>query len=197
MVTTSSVMDAPLALKSGPSTALSTAVDSVVHVLRQLAEFIASLSDAQYVSSSGPGQTGGIGSHVRHCLDHATALLQGLDDGVVDYDRRRRGSDLEIDRRCAFDAISDLIQGLRTIGGGDLERELTVWSAVDSSGRALATRSTLAREIVFVLSHTIHHHAMIAGAARRLGADVPHQFGYAPATIAFLNGTARGANQSL
>jgi uncharacterized damage-inducible protein DinB len=46
----------------------------------------------------------------------------------------------------------------------------------------LTGMSTLARELAFVLNHTIHHQAMIGLLASLHGCDVPDGFGYAPST---------------
>jgi uncharacterized damage-inducible protein DinB len=40
------------------------------------------------------------------------------------------------------------------------------------------------RELAFVISHTIHHNALIRVMVKLLGADIPSDFGYAPSTIA-------------
>ena len=40
------------------------------------------------------------------------------------------------------------------------------------------------RELAFVLSHTVHHNALIRVMVKLLGADVPADFGYAPSTLA-------------
>jgi len=36
-----------------------------------------------------------IGGHYRHCLDHFTSLLRGLDAEAVDYDHRERDARIE------------------------------------------------------------------------------------------------------
>jgi len=50
--------------------------------------------------------------------------------------------------------------------------------------------TTAGRELAFVLSHTIHHNALIDVMARTLGVPVPDRFGYAPSTIAHLEKAA-------
>lgn len=43
--------------------------------------------------------------------------------------------------------------------------------------------STLARELAFVMSHTIHHQAIVALLLEQQGGGVPDErFGYAPST---------------
>ncbi|MEM7623450.1 MAG: hypothetical protein AAF235_09640, partial [Planctomycetota bacterium] len=58
-----------------------------------------------------------------------------------------------------------------------------------AGGTSLSTTpSSLGREAAFVLSHTVHHCAMIAVMARSLRIAVPERFGYAPSTVAHLGG---------
>jgi len=46
--------------------------------------------------------------------------------------------------------------------------------------------TSLGRELAFVLSHTVHHSALVAVMVKLLGNMVPERLGYAPATIAYL-----------
>ena len=45
-----------------------------------------------------------------------------------------------------------------------------------------AVTTSLARELVFALQHTIHHQAIIAVLLQQVGVQTPARFGYAPAT---------------
>jgi uncharacterized damage-inducible protein DinB len=55
--------------------------------------------------------------------------------------------------------------------------------AMLAPGEPTATvRSSVGRELAFVVSHTIHHCAVIALLLRDLGVAVPPRFGYAPST---------------
>ena len=53
-----------------------------------------------------------------------------------------------------------------------------------SIGNDAVVFATPGRELGFVLSHTVHHNALIAVIAAAVGAAVPPGFGYAPATVA-------------
>jgi hypothetical protein len=57
---------------------------------------------------------------------------------------------------------------------------------VSSAGPPVEVETTLGRELAFVLSHTVHHNALIDVIAKTLGVLVPDRFGYAPSTIAHL-----------
>ena len=48
------------------------------------------------------------------------------------------------------------------------------------------TSSTLGRELLFLLSHTIHHYALIDLLLREEGFEVPPDFGMAPSTLKHL-----------
>lgn len=158
-------------------------LDAVCAVFLELRDFVNGLSDDQYLARRSGQST--IGRHVRHCIDHAVALLNGLDGGVVNYDARRRGTSIEFDRSTALQRLTDLVDKLGRIKPGELGRVLAVDCLLTSSGPVVRTRSTLARELVFVRSHTIHHNATVAILAKELRAFVPGDFGLAPATIAF------------
>jgi hypothetical protein len=46
--------------------------------------------------------------------------------------------------------------------------------------------TSLARELVFVGSHAVHHYAMIAQISHHPGKALPSSFGIAPATATYL-----------
>ena len=159
--------------------------DAMCTVLQELAEAVAAFSDAQYASSPDGGRTGAIGAHVRHSLDHVCAFLVGIEFGVIDYDRRERGTAIERDRHTAFDAITSIQRSIRRLRTACLDRAVRVRTTLASGDLAIETRSTLTRELAFVLNHTIHHNAMMATATRRQGVSLPKNFGYAPSTIRY------------
>ena len=57
-----------------------------------------------------------------------------------------------------------------------------VSSTISRDGDIATGMSTLAREMAFVLNHTIHHQATIGLLASLQGCGVPDGFGYAPST---------------
>src|SRR5262249_14383254 len=93
------------ALEGPPPGLLPDAVLPLVAVLRQLAELIDRLGDEQYRTGPAGLVSGSVGGHVRHCPDHVGSLLRGLDTGLVDYDGRRRGTDVETCREAALAAL--------------------------------------------------------------------------------------------
>ena len=53
--------------------------------------------------------------------------------------------------------------------------------------------STVARELRFLVSHTVHHYALIAMVLRGHGLDPGEEFGVAPSTLAYWSETAECA----
>lgn len=151
-------------------------------LLGQLGGVVAALSDTQYRAERARGVSGSIGGHVRHCLDHVSALMAGVATGHVDYDTRRRGTAVEISREAAIAEIERLAEDLEGITARTLHRPVQLLSVLDTGGIRLDASSSVARELAFVLSHTIHHLAVIALLLREQGIDVPPRFGYAPST---------------
>jgi hypothetical protein len=155
--------------------------------LLEVRSFLAQLSDADY-SARPPGPfDSSVGGHVRHCLDHVSAFLRGLPIGIIDYDSRERGGPVETIRGAALAALDDLDRELGAGAGLPLQHDLDVVALASERGPSIRTRSSVGRELAFLLSHTIHHNAMLANIAHSLGAALPPRFGYAPATLAHLD----------
>lgn len=161
------------------------AFGALADLLRQMATVVSHLAPEEYTDSDVPGVSGSIGGHVRHCLDHVRALEIGLERGLVDYDTRRRDTAVERDREAAVLVLMSAVARLRAVSNHVLGRPLVVRSLIGDDGRAVEGASSAARELAFVISHTIHHSAQIALLAHRLGSRrLPRRFGVAPSTPA-------------
>ncbi|MEP6474571.1 MAG: DinB family protein [Gemmatimonadota bacterium] len=128
-----------------------------------------------------------VGSHFRHVLDHYTSFLTGWASGRIDYDARARDAGLETDPELAGAAAQQVIEQLEQLISAPLGRVLHVNVAVATEGHGQAewAASTLARELAFLLSHTVHHYALIALCARLRGIDLGEEFGVAPSTLEY------------
>jgi len=157
-------------------------------VLRQLEELIDAMTDRQYQMKP-VGVTSAVGSHIRHCLDHVDALLAGIERGTLDYDHRRRGTEVETSRQAALAVIHRQTKQLKALPANSQNTPLRLSAIVSSTTPAVEVETSVGRELVFVLSHTIHHNALIAVLGGALGVSVPDCFGYAPSTIAHLEKT--------
>jgi len=152
-----------------------------------------SLEDRHYAERSDAFFGASIGAHVRHSIDHVESLARSLEATSIEYDHRDRGTEVETDRGAGIRALDRAAGALRPIERRDAEDSLEMRALVDSAGDTVTTRSTWAREVVFTLSHTIHHAALISAMARLSGARVPEGFGLAPSTLRHLDSEARTA----
>lgn len=126
-----------------------------------------------------------VGPHFRHVLEHYSCFLAGLSGGRIDYDARARERDVERRREAAMACIRELVGGLMRLKGADLERPAEVRLECGVGGETDQwSRSTLRRELHFLLSHTVHHYALIGLLLERHGHAPGPEFGVAPSTLA-------------
>lgn len=149
--------------------------------LRGLGSIIEDLPDDLFTARSGRA-SGSIGEHVRHSLDHARALLSLSDAEDLTYDARLRGTPVETSARIAAHAIRSTCSDLEALNSVPPDRPIRLY-LIDEPGRSPSeVRSTLGREMAFVVQHTIHHCALIGLLLERRGVPIPARFGYAPST---------------
>jgi uncharacterized damage-inducible protein DinB len=157
-------------------------VQPLLVLLHQLRKLIERLDDDTYRVPA-PGRTsGGVGGHVRHCLDHVSALLASTQTGVCAYDRRARGTEVEHSRAAAVAAIQSLSGELCGLGADALARPVDVETQVDEDGTTFVAPSSVCRELAFVMSHTVHHNAIIGQLLGARGVEPGARFGLAPST---------------
>jgi hypothetical protein len=157
-------------------------VQPLLDLLHQMRTMVERLDEVEYAMPAAGRTNGGIGGHVRHCLDHVSALLAATRTGLCAYDRRQRRTDVETSRIAGVDAITDAMIGVLSLDTGTLESEIFVETQLDPSGAMVVTRSSVCREVAFLVSHTIHHNAIVAQMLRARGLEVAPRFGLAPAT---------------
>jgi uncharacterized damage-inducible protein DinB len=162
----------------GPET-----IRPLVGLLDQLFLLIETLTDDEYTRKPVGVVESSIGGHVRHNLDHVQAILRGLPTGRVCYDHRDRDTSVERDRIAALNAILQLERELLHFAWGDVPQSLVLSALVALSLPPVEVLTSAERELAFVVSHTIHHNALIRVMVKLIGADVSADFGYAPSTI--------------
>jgi hypothetical protein len=127
-----------------------------------------------------------VGSHLRHIVEHFEALLFPVQPGVVDYDSRARCRKLETQTALATSRLFALQTRLADYPVHGLASPVQVFGMGGTAGEfAFAVTSSVARELVFVASHAVHHYALLAAHCRLQGIALPADFGKAPSTIAY------------
>lgn len=158
-------------------------VASAIAILMQGEALLRIISLQDYTRRIPSAFNARIGEHYRHCLDHFTSLVRGIETGLINYDARDRDPRVECDPTVAQGLTTDLRAHLGRLSISDLNSPVLVQCAV-AYGSELAplTRSTLLRELVYVIAHSIHHYALIATMCRLMDVGVPQSFGLAPST---------------
>ncbi len=200
---------------------LSLALDNILTVLGQslqeLSTLLSGINDQHYSHKDGlngnngtkdkdhdasPIIDGSIGEHVRHGLDHITALLdvasviqKNLAEGsenitsCISYDRRQRKTLLETDRGLCLLKIKDLIERINKLSTSELliKKPIKIEHITDDKGSYSYFASNIEREFMFVFHHLLHHKAVIAIKLRLLDCHQDREFGIAPATLHEIN----------
>jgi len=113
-----------------------------------------------------------IGSHVRHIYDHYGKVLAlsrsdrnngSVNGTVLSYDIRTRGTDVESNLASAIDMNDVLVKRLAEISIDQhmMDMSVSISHVTDGAGSQISLPSTLARELVFVSHHGIHHVATV------------------------------------
>lgn len=163
---------------------LTQLVNSNLALLEQAERLLTRLSDEDYAARRVGGRSGGVGAHLRHILDHFESFFCGIVGGRVDYDARGRDPRVEAERRAGLEVLQRCTGRLARIRGEVPEGNLRV--AVDCGGDASErswSPSSVARELQFLASHTVHHYALMALDLRARGLEPGPDFGVAPSTL--------------
>jgi hypothetical protein len=156
--------------------------EALTTLLQQLRDVITLLPPSVYLARPAARVSGSVGEHVRHCLDHITALAACVEGDELSYDSRRRGTMVETDPLAAVNEIERLFFRLDRLAAIPMDRHVRLSALVDKGLPALIVQSTVGRELAFVIQHTIHHFALIAVLLEWQGFPVAADFGLAPST---------------
>lgn len=153
-----------------------------ISCLRQGIELLGRLDPSLYDKKCPEVFDSSIGGHFRHNIDHYMAFMESFSGGEIDYDARERDPEVETEPVVASSKQEQLAGWFESLQGADLDRSLRI--RMDDGGDSTWSKTTLRRELQFLLSHTIHHYALVVSIATRFGYhDFPENFGIAPSTI--------------
>lgn len=164
-----------------------TLINDTILVLRQGQDILHRIHDRMYTIDTLLENTSSIGGHVRHCIDFYTCFLNGAHTGRIDYDNREREELIGTDRTSAATRIEQIIERLGHLDTLDMQAPVLVRmdSNPDADKTTVWSTSSLERELQFLISHTIHHYALIAMLLRMQGFEPGKAFGVAPATLEY------------
>lgn len=151
--------------------------------LLQILDLLKNISKENYTRKSDILSGSTIGQHVRHILEFYLLLISGSFSGTISYDKRKRDRRVELDPHFALSQIDWLLVGIDTL---DLNLPVSFEGdfTTDGSSRYILP-SSVGRELVYCIEHSIHHQAIIK--AGLIGLDLQsmtdEHFGVAYSTI--------------
>jgi hypothetical protein len=161
-------------------------IASAVQILHQGEQLLNAIDDDGYTRRLSAVFSSTVGGHYRHCLDHFQCLLEGIPQGEVNYDHRRRDARLEHHREFALAETRRLRQACENIPPLALELPINVLSKVSYAGESSPlSASSVGRELMYAVAHAIHHYALLAVMCGLLGVRLPFGFGIAPSTLQY------------
>lgn len=160
---------------------------SHLEVIDQALSLISEIDNESLSQVISPYFSGSIGQHLRHVVDHYVNLFNGIADGLVNYNRRNRFCSVETSIDDCRKAFHDVQAQIVELTAEQLTQTVSVITEISISEHDDAlVESNVDRELVFISSHAIHHYAMIKIIRQMQGAQVPANFGFAPATLTYL-----------
>ncbi len=170
--------------ESASGDSIGDCVMAALSVLEQGKELLGSISQEGWSRRVSVASNSTIGEHYRHCLDHFRCWLDGLESGVLDYDRRQRDSRIETNRAYALSVTGELERAVARLDPSALDRTIEIQCKIHYEGdRTQRLSSTVVRELMYNVAHAVHHYALIAVMAKVMGCRLPVEFGLAPSTL--------------
>lgn len=155
-------------------------------MLEQGLLLLGKLTPDDYVHVDQPHFSSSIGAHYRHILDHVEILIQGIQNGCVNYDARCREVAVETCLQTAKEKTSSLLSQWEVLGDSQMTDSIDVVCKVCyEEGDSPKVGSSVGREAMFASIHGVHHFALIKVMCQLRGLQMGSVFGVAPATVAY------------
>lgn len=153
--------------------------------LDQLITLLNVINEQQYTYKSRLLDGASIGQHIRHVLEFYDCLIKSDTTQELDYDKRNREYLIEQSPNAAFTYTARIIEHLSNL---DESRSVTLKGRYElESDHESEIKSTVGRELLYNLEHSIHHQALIKVSLNEQGIThlTPKNFGIAPSTIRY------------
>lgn len=162
-------------------------INSLLETVEQAKHFLFAVSRESYEQVLTPHFASSAGAHMRHILDHYLALIDGVTEGVVNYNKRHRHSDVESCPKAALLVWEKVENWLNQLTSSCVDLPLNVICEMSvNETKNIQTSSTLGRELVFVSSHAVHHFSFMSVIRSLQGQCTDANFGVAPSTASYL-----------
>ncbi len=154
-------------------------IPSIQNTLNELSDLLTQLSSDDYTCPCFGLSNATIGEHTRHIIEMFQCLENQFDNGIINYDDRKRDYLIQTDIMFAKKAIVEVIDKL-----DKPNKNLQLQQLVD--GEELLIESNYNRELLYNLEHCIHHQALIKVAVlQNESITIDENFGVARSTIEY------------
>jgi hypothetical protein len=105
----------------------------------------------------------------------------------VNYDLRKRDSDIEKNRQSAMEATHKIKQAWSEFDVSVYDQPIEINGTLShKSDESMKLQTTIGREVAYSIAHAQHHYAIIGVMCALLEHKVDEQFGVAPSTAAHM-----------
>jgi hypothetical protein len=157
-------------------------------VLETAKEYLSKIEADKYSHKEELLSGSSIGEHTRHFIEFFQCLLEQNRAGIcINYSKRLRNHDLETNPNYALEIINQIQDELSTLDNrGPVNVQCSIEPQLEE-GNNQAIITTLERELLYNIEHTIHHLAIIKIGLKLVAPDIPisDHFGVAASTIEF------------
>ncbi len=154
-------------------------IPAIQKTLLELSDLVSKLSDEEYCFPCYDLSNATIGEHTRHIIEMFQCLENQYNNGVVNYDTRKRDYLIQTNTAFAKECITTILNQIERPN-----KNIQLQQIVD--GEELLIDSNYHRELLYNLEHCIHHQALIKVAIiQSATVEIDENFGVARSTIEY------------
>ena len=156
-------------------------IPAIQKTLDELSDLVSKLSNVEYCTPCCDLGNATIGEHTRHIIEMFQCLENQYENGIVNYDSRKRDHLIQTNSAFANDCIAGILNQIEKPN-----KNLQLQQIVDAE--VLLIETNYHRELLYNLEHCIHHQALIKVAIiQNATITVDENFGVARSTIEYRN----------
>ena len=159
--------------------------NACLNILGQLADVVHQMDEKDFCRPSPTLSQSTVGQHLRHTVEFFICLEQGVEKGLVNYDKRNHDKLIESDKFIALAAIDRIRE---FVSNQHTDHPLQLEVGYDCNNDDCQTISTnYQRELTYNIEHAVHHMAIMKIGIREVAAYVTlsTDFGVAVSTIRY------------
>lgn len=154
-------------------------IPAINKTLLELSDLVSQLSDNDYCFPCYDLSNATIGEHTRHIIELFQCLENQYENGIINYDNRKRDYLIQTNTAFAKECIESILNQI-----DKPNKNLQLQQIVD--GEELLIESNYHRELLYNLEHCIHHQALIKVAIIQSATiEIDENFGVARSTIEY------------